>query len=162
MSGMPPPYAAPPPSREFPWVACAIVGGLAFVFLVVGGIVVVGWFIFLKPSPAPPMMTPQQMQGMMKQSAPSGAELGSPQAAAVSADGALGKVKALPAVAEWIANVTAAGGSPHIDIDSEDALTYTVHVYEVVKEEGDMPSHTATMGWYTVENATGEVKQEVP
>jgi hypothetical protein len=110
-------------------------------------VVGVGWFAFLTPKAPPPPMTPQ--------GAP-------PQAAPVSADEAIAKVKALPEVAEWIANVTKAGGSPHIDMDSEDAVAYTVHVYEVVKEEGDIPSHTATMGWFTVDKGTGEVKQQVP
>jgi len=155
MSAMPPPYGPPPPSREFPWVACGIIGGLAFVFLVVAGIAAVGYFLFLKPQRPPPTMTPQQMQQMMPKAGP-------PQPAAVSGDEAIGKVKALPEVAEWIANVTKAGGSPHIDIDSEDAAAYTVHVYEVVKGEGDTPSHTATMGWFTVDKGTGEVKQQVP
>jgi hypothetical protein len=148
MSGMPPPYPSPPPSREFPWVACAIVGGLGFVLLVVIGIIAVGYLIFLKPTTRPPMMTPQQMQQMMQKATPPVAQPGSPQPVAVSANEAIGKVKALPEVAEWIANVTAADGSPHI--------------YEVVKEEGDIPSHTATMGWYAVDKGTGEVKQEVP
>jgi hypothetical protein len=162
MSTAPPPYGPPPPSREFPWVACAIIGGLAAVFLFVAAIAAVGYLIFLKPTSKPSTMTPQQMQQMMQNTAPPGAQPGAPPTAAVSADEAIAKVKALPEVAEWIANVTKAGGSPHIDMDSEDAVAYTVHVYEVVKEEGDIPSHTATMGWFTVDKGTGEVKQQVP
>lgn len=279
MSAMPPPYdPAPPSPRQFPWVACAIIGALAFVFVVVGGIAVVGWLIFLRPSPEPPKLAPQQMQHTVPKAGPpaapprspqgppasaeeavasvkarpevsallqmgptpgitprveldsedddgyvvhvyqeltqvpqgapasidfgwykvskatgdvtmipppwpagaaprprsaapamappqmpqQGRPKGSPGAAALTADGAIAKVKALPEVAEWAANVAAAGGSPHVDVDGEDPRAYTVHVYEVVKGDGNIPSHTATMGWFTVDKGTGEVRQRVP
>ncbi|MBM3473186.1 MAG: hypothetical protein FJX75_07970 [Armatimonadetes bacterium] len=45
---MPTPAYEPPP-RQFPWVACAVIGALAFAFLAVAGIVVC-YFAFLRPS----------------------------------------------------------------------------------------------------------------
>jgi len=191
MSGasVPPPYApqpAPPtrPAGAFPWVACVIVGAIGFVLMSVIIIAAVGYFVFLKPKamplpqpvtpeemkqmmqetmPPPPPAAPEEMKQMMQGAMPSMEGGASPPAGGeVTAEQAVEKVRARPEVAQWEAVVTAAAGSPHIDVDSEDAVAYTVHVFEVVQGDADMPGHTATMGWYTVDKATGEVRLGVP
>jgi hypothetical protein len=162
---VPQPAPPPEPSGGFPWIAVIVIGGIVALFLlIVVAIVGVGWLVFLKPTSRPTPVPPQQMQQMMKQGGTMPAPPPPPAAPAVviTADDAVAKVKALPDVTEWAGTVKAAGGSPHIDVDSEDATAYTVHVYEIVKETDDMPSHTATMGWYTVDKATGEVKEAAP
>jgi len=37
-----------------------------------------------------------------------------------------------------------------------------VHILEVVEEKSDPPGHTATMGWYAADTATGEAQQALP
>ena len=44
---------------------------------------------------------------------------------------------------------------PHIDVTIEGDI-YTIHLYEIVKN--DEESHTATIGWYTLNIKTREVK----
>jgi len=172
MSGasVPPPYTpqpAPPTSSGWaPWViACAVVGGIGAVVLVAVAVVAaVGCAIFLKPvkptavTPPPPAVAPMAPNP----ASPATPENPEPSASGISGDEAVEKVKALPEVAEWVAIVTANGGSPHIDVDSEDAATYTVHVYEIVTGDPEMPSHTATLGWFIVDKVTGEVRKDVP
>jgi hypothetical protein len=163
----PVPQPAPPtePSGGFPWIAVIVIGGIvAFFLLMVVVIIAVGWVVFLKPTSVPTSVSPQPMQQMMKQSGtmPAQPPPPAPPAVLTTADDAVAKVKALPDVAEWVATVTAAGGSPRIEVDSEDSAAYTVHVYEIVKQTDDMPSHTATMGWYTVDKTTGNVKEASP
>ena len=48
-----------------------------------------------------------------------------------------------------------------VDIDSEDASTYIVHAYEIVRDGEDM-SHTATFGWYEVVSKAGTVTRTMP
>jgi hypothetical protein len=146
--------------KPTPWIAGIVVAGVGCVVLCVMALsAIVGWFVFMKPvnRPAAPMPQP----GMAPVPQPSAPKEASPPAAVSAAD-AVAAVKARPEVAEWLANVTQAGGSPRIEVDSEDAEAYTVHVFEVVAGEGDMPGHTATLGWYTVNKATGEVTQDLP
>ena len=159
--------ASAQPSGGFPWPAIVVGGCGVCVLVEVAIVVAVGYFVFLKPqapatSPgAVPMRAP--VAPPAKQPSPASGPASQPSAAAsVSAEEALAKVRALPEVVTWQATVAAAGGSPRIDIDSEDAKAYTVHVYEMVEGEGDMPGHAATMAWYSVSKATGEVKSVVP
>jgi hypothetical protein len=79
-----------------------------------------------------------------------------------SRDDAIARVTALPDVAAWIRLVEARspGNQVVIDIDSEDATTYTVHAYELVQDE--LGGHSATFGWYEVTRATGVVRSVLP
>jgi len=69
-------------------------------------------------------------------------------------------VRNLPEVAEFIKALGKANKVPHIDCDSEDTNGYHIHVFEIVDDPGS-PSHTATMGWYTVDKKTGKVTNDI-
>ncbi|MCX6085075.1 MAG: hypothetical protein NTX94_01365 [Caldiserica bacterium] len=79
-----------------------------------------------------------------------------------SKDDAVARVTALPDVAAWIKLVEtrSLGNQVVIDVDSEDATTYTVHAYELVQDE--LGGHSATFGWYEVVKATGMVSSVMP
>lgn len=47
---------------------------------------------------------------------------------------------------------------PHIDVTIEDNI-YTIHLYEVVINEDE--SHTATIGWYTLDTKTNKVRDTI-
>jgi hypothetical protein len=78
-------------------------------------------------------------------------------------DQAVIRVSEDAAVAAWIAEVKRQSPQNRavIDIDSEDALAYIVHVYEIVQDGEDM-SHTATFGWYEVSKKAGTVTRTMP
>lgn len=74
---------------------------------------------------------------------------------------AIEKVKNLAEVQEWLllfssSNNTSpiTGGKPIIEIDSISDENYIVHAYEQTFD------HTATFGWYGVNEKTGVVKRE--
>jgi len=47
-----------------------------------------------------------------------------------------------------------------VEVDAEDATTYTVHAYELVQDE--LGGHSATFGWYEVVKATGVIRSATP
>ena len=79
-----------------------------------------------------------------------------------SKDDAIARVTTLPDVADWIKLVQTESPANRvvIDVDSEDAMTYTVHAYELVQDE--LGGHSATFGWYEVTKATGIVRSVMP
>ncbi|HWQ22309.1 MAG TPA: hypothetical protein VN478_06250 [Clostridia bacterium] len=79
-----------------------------------------------------------------------------------SRDDAVARVTALPDVAAWIKLVQTESPANRvvIEVDSEDAALYTVHVYELVQD--DAGGHSATFGWYEVVKATGIVRLVMP
>lgn len=67
---------------------------------------------------------------------------------------AINKVLELQEVSKYMQEVPNA----KITCDSEDKDGWLIHVYEIVAEENDLPSHTATFDWYIV-SPQGEVKK---
>jgi hypothetical protein len=80
-----------------------------------------------------------------------------------TSDQAVIRVSEDTAVAAWIAEVKRQSPQNEavVEMDSEDASAYTVHVYEIVWDGGNM-SHTATFGWYEVSKKTGTVTRTMP
>jgi len=78
---------------------------------------------------------------------------------AVSQAQALFKVKVLPEVVKYEADLKMAGkkASYEAQADGEDWL---IQVFEIVKNNNE-PSHTATFGWYRVNKKTGETIRDL-
>ena len=75
---------------------------------------------------------------------------------------ALALVARQPKVKAFEQRLKAAGKSAHIELDHVEDEFYSVHVYEMVEGDGDMPGHTATFGWFNVDRHTGEVREVTP
>jgi len=67
---------------------------------------------------------------------------------------AIEKTKLQPEVVDYLALVPNA----KFECNSQDDASILIRVYEIVEEEGDFPSHSATMGWYIVK-PTGEIEK---
>lgn len=67
----------------------------------------------------------------------------------LTAEQAVTKVRELPAVGEYLADVP--DGRVEYDHEDTDSGSWVVHVYEIVD------GHTATNNWYNVDKITGEV-----
>ncbi|MBI2646301.1 MAG: hypothetical protein HYW85_04625 [Deltaproteobacteria bacterium] len=65
---------------------------------------------------------------------------------------AVAKVKALPAVVEYLKRVP----EGRIEVNGEEESEFHVQVYEM------KDNHTATFNWYSVDKTTGEVKELFP
>jgi hypothetical protein len=61
-------------------------------------------------------------------------------------DQGIEKIKLREEVVEYLKQVPQA----KFECNSQEDGSILVHVYEIVQEEGDLPSHTATMGWYMI------------
>jgi hypothetical protein len=85
---------------------------------------------------------------------------GSSPALPTSPDDAIAIIKAQREVVQFMSDLQRAGKVAHVECDSEDTNAYHIHVFEVVNEPGG-PSHTATMGWYTVDKKTGKVTNDI-
>jgi hypothetical protein len=158
-------FAPPAPQPARPWgliTALVLAAAVAVVLVVTLIVLGVGWAVFLRPTPKPPPPPPVVAPPTPVAPLPAPAPTAKSAPPTLSADEARDLVAALPDVVEWRDNVTAAGGSAHIDVDSEDAGAYTVHVFEIIADQGDIPGHTATMGWYVVDKNTGDVRNMVP
>ena len=79
-----------------------------------------------------------------------------------SRDDAVARVTALPDVAAWVKLVQTRSPANQVvvEVDSEDAGIYSVHAYELVRDE--LSEHSATFGWYEVDKASGVVRSTVP
>lgn len=64
-----------------------------------------------------------------------------------------GEQQAVLAVRDYL-NINSSD-SVKVEVDHEESGKYLVHVYELVEQEGN--SHTATKGWYYVDQKTGKV-----
>lgn len=85
----------------------------------------------------------------------------------LTAEEALTLVQSQPAVQRWLSqfpnglNTTSTvepvgAVEPVIEVDSQTPAAYRIHVYEIVND-----THTATMGWYTVDKKTGSITEEL-
>lgn len=72
---------------------------------------------------------------------------------------ALFKIKSLPEVVKYEADLKKAGSKASFEVQDDDAH-WSIQVFEIVKN-GSEPSHTATFGWYTVDKKTGAVEKEL-
>jgi len=70
---------------------------------------------------------------------------------------ALQKVKALPEVQEFIAELEANEKNTSFNIEDR-GDSWGVQVYEIVVQNGE--SHTATFNWYIIDKKTGAVTKE--
>lgn len=77
---------------------------------------------------------------------------------------AISIVKNLPEVKTYLASeqpkVKDQRSEPTVDIDSETASSFKVHVYsnEQYTDTPDINTHTATFNWYTLDKCTGRIK----
>ena len=62
------------------------------------------------------------------------------------------KVKALPAVVEYLKRVP----EGRVEMNGEEENEFHVQVYEI------KDNHTATFNWYSVDKTTGEIKELFP
>ena len=146
--------AAVKPPGGFPWGVCAVIVGAVVVLLMLTAVVLVGWFVFRHP---PTSVPSDHMQELMEQSEPPGAAPGSPQAAAISADEAIARVKARPEISVLLQTGAASGAMPRVELDREYDDSYVVHAYtELAQAPKGVPA-TIDFGWYKVSKATGEV-----
>jgi hypothetical protein len=85
-----------------------------------------------------------------------------PSGPVTSENDAVARVATLPDVVTWIKLVQTESPSNRaiVEVNSEDATTYTVHAYELVQDE--LGGHSATFGWYEVTKATGIVRSVMP
>jgi|SRR5450759_3663414 len=92
-----------------------------------------------------------------------GCHVPSENAGVLSANEAMTRVSEDVKVGAWVTFVKGQNAQDRavVEVDSEDAAVYTVHVYEVVEDGGGM-SHTATFGWYEVSKKTGAVTRIMP
>lgn len=81
----------------------------------------------------------------------------------ISADQAIDIAKQLPEVKSYLGRGTIKSSNQiskaTIDVDSETAVSYTIHVYsnEQYLNDPEM-AHKATFNWYTVDKCTGKIK----
>lgn len=73
---------------------------------------------------------------------------------------ALARVEFIPEVKAWLRELRAKGAKPHITLADRENGQYIVHCYAMV-EDGEY-SHTATLGWYSVDIQTGRVDFWLP
>lgn len=73
-----------------------------------------------------------------------------------TSDYAVGLVKSLPEVINYLQQVS---GKGRVDVDHETNESWEVHVYTIEEypEITDIPSHTATFNWYSVNKTTGAI-----
>ena len=65
------------------------------------------------------------------------------------------RVKDLPEVKEYLKQFSSGGGI--VETDQKTRHYYIAHVYEIVKEQGEIPSHAATFNWYVADECNGQI-----
>lgn len=78
----------------------------------------------------------------------------------ITKDQALAAIESRNEVKEYQKMLTEAGKNAEIEVENGDG-EWSVHVFEIVKNDRDGSSHTATFGWYRVDKKTGTVEKEI-
>jgi len=136
-----------------------LIGGAVAAVVVAGLIAYFG--LYVMPSRKPAEVHPEVADQPLAQALDLPAEdphAAPPEGPVNSPDEAIERVAAVPEVMIWQHQMEAAGAKVQLAVADEDDKTYRVQVFEVVDTGGE--AHTATMGWYIVEKATGKTYAE--
>lgn len=106
--------------------------------VVIVGLLILGSIIYVKNTPMEKIIPEQVIDRVVS--------------TGMTKDQAVGNVKKLPEVQEYLKNVP----NGKVEVDNELEGEYNVHVYEIKN------GHTATFNWYRVSIKSGEVRPEFP